>query len=222
VPRVINEDVPCAICKTAKPRRFCPGVNDSICPGCCGTGREQTIDCPLTCEFLAEAHRHEKKPSTDPEAVPNKDIALDDDFLRANEFLIVLAGSAMFEALRPHPHALDADAVDGLNALVNTWRARTSGLIVETRPVNPIAADVFDSVQARVEDIGKSIAEAEAGKKLPDSVVVGVLVFLQRVAFGLNNGRAKCKAFLVFLSQFYVDLKRDEAEAAAEEPRVIL
>jgi hypothetical protein len=43
------------------------------------------------------------------------------------------------------------------------------------------------------------------------------------VAFGLNNGRSRCKAFLVFLSQFYVDMQPGEEEAmAADAPGIIL
>lgn len=218
--------MPCAICKTAKAKRFCPGVREEICPACCGAGREQTIDCPLSCEYLAEAHRHEKKAPSDPEEMPGKDMPLDDDFLHANEFLIVLVGSALYEAALGHPNAIDADAADALKSLAETWRALKSGLYYETKPVNPIAADLFDGAQARIEDIRKRIRDADASKPLPDAVVLGVLVFLQRVAFGLNNGRAKCRAFLVFLSQFHVSMPREEeamAGAAPEdEPRVIL
>ena len=214
--------MPCAICKTAKAKRFCPGLNEEICTACCGAGREETIDCPLTCEYLAEAHRHEKKPASNPDAMPGKDIPLDDDFLRANEFLIVLLGSSMSEAVRLHAGATDADAVAALDALATTWRTLVAGIYYETKPVNPVALDIFDAVRARVEDMRRRIKEAEATQALPDSVILGVLTFLQRVAFGLNNGRSKCKAFLVFLSQFYVDMK--EAEEAEEEdaPRVIL
>jgi hypothetical protein len=130
----------------------------------------------------------------------------------------------MSEAVQVHTNALDSDAVDALEALVKTWKALDSGLIYESAPVNPIALSMFDAVKARVDDLRERIQKADATQNLPDQAVLGVLVFLQRVAFGLNNGRSKCKAFLVFLSQFYVDMKKEEEEAAAveEEPRVIL
>jgi hypothetical protein len=218
--------VPCAICKTAKAKRFCPGLNEEICTACCGAGREETIDCPLTCEYLAEAHRHEKKPPTDPEAMPGKDVPLDDDFLRANEFLIVILGSALYEAVRPYPSATDADAAEALDSLARTWRTLVAGIYYETKPVNPVAMDMFDAVKARVENLRTRMKEAGTTQSLPDAVVLGVLVFLQRVAFGLNNGRSRCKAFLVFLSQFYVDTSKDEEETADlaldDSPRVVL
>ena len=218
-PRAINEDVPCAICKTAKAKRFCPGIREDICTACCGVGRERTIDCPLTCEYLAEAHRHEKQLPADPDAMPGKDIPIDEDFLHTNQYLIVLLTSAMFGGAKSHANALDSDAVTALESLVTTYRTLNSGLFYEAKPVNPIAADMFDAVNVCVEDIRRR--EAESGPQLPDSVVLNVLVFLQRMAFGLNNGRPKCKAFLVFLSQFYTDLRQAEEEVA-EEPKVIL
>jgi len=60
----------CAICQTRRPRRFCPGVRGEICSLCCGAEREVTVDCPLDCEFLREARRHEKAP--EPNAIPLK------------------------------------------------------------------------------------------------------------------------------------------------------
>ena len=155
--------------------------------------------------------------------MPGKDVSLDDDFLRANEFLIVLLGSSMSEAIRNYSSATDADAVDALDKLTTTWQTQVAGVYYETRPVNPVALEIFDAVKARVEDMRARIKDAEVTQGLPDNVVLGVLVFLQRVAFGLNNGRSKCKAFLVFLSQFYVDMKKaEEEEAEAEEPKIIL
>jgi hypothetical protein len=214
--------VQCAICKTAKARRFCPGVREEICSACCGRGREETIDCPLTCEYLAEAHKHEKKPPSDPEAMPGKDVPIDDEFLHTNEFLIVLLGSAISEAARPHTSAIDTDAVAALESLGTTWRSQVAGIYYETKPVNPIAADIFEGFQARVTEIRERMKKADTDQSLPDQTVLGVLVFLQRVAFGLNNGRSKCKAFLVFLLQFYVDMKKEEEEDAPAEPLVIL
>ncbi len=157
--------------------------------------------------------------------MPGQDVPLDDDFLRANEFLIVLLGSAMSEAVRPHAGATDADAVDALDCLAKTWRTQISGLYYETKPVNPIALEMFDAIKARVEDIRTRMQAAESTQTLPDNIVLGVIVFLQRVAFGMNNSRKLCKAFLVFLAQFYVNMKEEEEEAIeaiADEPRVIL
>ena len=158
--------------------------------------------------------------------MPGQDVPLDDDFLRTHEFLIVLLGSALFEAVRSDVKATDADVADALDALTKTWRTLKSGIYYETKPVNPVAIEMFDSVKNRVEDLRERAKAADSPAPLADNVILGVLVFLQRVAFGLNNGRAKCKAFLEFLSQFYVDMKKEEEEEenslSVDEPRVIL
>jgi hypothetical protein len=217
-----TKDVPCAICKTAKARRFCPGVHEEICTACCGAGREETVDCPVSCEYLIEAHRHEKRPPADPEKMPGQDVPIDDEFLHNNEFLIVLLGSAIFEPVKEDVKAIDADAVDALDALTKTWRTLNAGIYYETKPVNPVALEIYDAVKNRVDDLRKRIKEADS-TALPDNVVLGVLTFFQRVAFGLNNGRARCKTFLEFLSQSYMDMADEEETAGAvEEPRVIL
>ena len=48
----------CAICEVRKEKRFCPAVHDRICPRCCGTEREVTLDCPSECVFLQQARAH--------------------------------------------------------------------------------------------------------------------------------------------------------------------
>ena len=116
--------------------------------------------------------------------------------------------------------------MEALDSLARTWRTLVAGIYYETKPVNPVAMDMFDAVTARVENLRSRMKEAGTAQSLPDTVVLGVLVFLQRIAFGLNNGRSKCKAFLVFLSQFYVDTKKDDEESADlisdDAPRVVL
>ena len=79
----------CAICHTRRPKRFCPGVRGDICTICCGTEREVTVDCPLDCVYLHEAHQHEKIEPTDPRKFPNQDIRVTEEFLRDHEPLLV-------------------------------------------------------------------------------------------------------------------------------------
>src|SRR5947199_9041250 len=54
----------CALCQLRKEKRFCPAVHDRICPLCCGTEREVTLDCPSECPYLQQARQHarERKP----------------------------------------------------------------------------------------------------------------------------------------------------------------
>src|SRR5512135_3645036 len=54
-----NETVSCAICHERREKRFCPAVHDRICPICCGTEREVTLDCPSQCPYLQQARKNE-------------------------------------------------------------------------------------------------------------------------------------------------------------------
>jgi len=216
--------VNCAICGIRKPKRHCPGVRADICSICCGTGREETIDCPLDCEYLREAHRHEAGPEIDPATIPNQDVKVDEAFLSRHEWLLMLLGSAVVDGAVKVTSATDFDAREALEALVKTYRTLESGLIYETRSTNPFAAAIQESVQARVEDIRRRAAEAGGQVGLSDGTVLGMLVFLQRLEYAHNNGRKRSKAFLEFLNQFRVPSLPLGSESLVEptEPRVIL
>ena len=56
----MSEPIVCKICGRRRARRYCPAVHGEICTICCGTEREVSLLCPLDCEYLQEAHRHEK------------------------------------------------------------------------------------------------------------------------------------------------------------------
>src|SRR5438105_13838964 len=48
----------CPLCRTRKPRRACPALNQTICAVCCGTKRLTEIQCPDDCVYLASAREH--------------------------------------------------------------------------------------------------------------------------------------------------------------------
>lgn len=191
----------CAICGIRKPRRFCPGVAGETCTICCGTERENTITCPLTCPFLLEAHRHEKVAQIDPTTLPNQDVRVTEEFVSENEMLLAFAGSALFEAALQQS-ATDYDVREALAALVQTYRTAESGLIYESRPANAFAAEIAEHVQRRLTTVREKEVEARGVSTIRDAAILGVLVFLQRMEYMQNNGRAKSKAYLDFLGRF--------------------
>lgn len=215
----------CAICNLRKPKRFCPGVRGEICSVCCGTEREQSVDCPLDCTYLHEAHLHEKLPDIPPGTVPNTDIAVTEEFLRSNEVLMAFLSTAIFEGALQAPGITDFDVREGLEALVKTYRSMSAGLYYESLPVNTFAAAIVTSVQTRLADLKKRETEATgSASTIRDAAVLGVLAFLQRLEYGHNNGRRRSRAFLDFIGRFYVPIpEAGEAESMEpDEPRIIL
>lgn len=220
-----TEDVNCVICNIRKPRRHCPGVNGEICSICCGTEREQTIDCPLECPWLRAAHEHERPPDLDPASIPNQDITVTEEFLRSNEVVMAFIAMALFEGAMKQQGATDWDMRDALEALVKTYRTAESGLIYETVPDNKFAAAIAANVREKLADLVKRETEARGASSLRDADVLGVLVFIQRLEISRNNGRKRSRSFLDFLGGFYSPASAGGEQSEIMEPdapRVIL
>src|SRR6185295_2885304 len=120
----------CAICETRRPRRFCPGVRGDICAICCGTEREVTVTCPLDCEYLREARKHDRPPLLD-----------------EHQSLLGFPSAALLRAAMQTPGVADYDVRDALAALARTYRTLQSGVYYETRPDNPLAASIHSALQ---------------------------------------------------------------------------
>lgn len=194
----------CKLCEKRRAKRHCPGVAGDICPQCCGTAREETVDCPPDCTFLQEARRRQEPNALKAEDVPNADIQVDEKFLRQHEEVFIGLARALFEAMTTG-NAVDADAREALEALIKTYRTAQSGLIYETRPPNAYAAALQNKVKAAVEALDQQLREARGMSVVKDSDVLTVLVFLQRMELQYSNGRRRGRAFLDFLGGLFVE-----------------
>jgi hypothetical protein len=137
----------------------------------------------------------------DESQVPNKDIKLSESFLAETEALVLALVVALKRAIDT-ADAVDFDTREALEAQIRTCRTLESGLIYETKPANPYAAAVQQSMQNAVEELRKALAEQQGLHTLRDASVLGVLVFLQRLEMQYNNGRRRGKAFRDFLAGY--------------------
>jgi hypothetical protein len=202
----------CAICQIRRPRRFCPGVRGDICTLCCGTEREVTVDCPLDCEYLRQAHRHEKAQPLSAEALPNQDLMLSRDTLDENEEFLTFVAQALARAALSNPAVVDLDIREALDATIRTHRTLQSGLVYASVPANPLAARLCSALDAAIDEFRRAEAERLGIHKTRESTALGVLAFLQHFEISYNNGRRRGRAFLDALLDFYSVLE----EAAAE------
>lgn len=189
---------PCKLCEKKRAKRYCPGLGGEICPSCCGAERENTIDCPLDCEFLREARLHEKPAPPALESLPNADIPLNDKFLRDHEPIILFLCLNLRKAMESGK-AVDSDAREALDALIRTYRTLESGLIYESRPQNPFAADLQEALKKAIDELRKMVTQEAGMQTLRDSEILGCLVLLQRLELEYSNGRRRGRAFLDFL-----------------------
>jgi hypothetical protein len=200
----------CAICETRRPRRYCPGVRGDICSWCCGNEREVTVDCPFDCEYLHEARKHEKRPEIDVAAIPNRDIQPGKNFLRDHNEVFAYVCTHIVSTAEETPGLIDFDLRDALESLIRTYRTLQSGVYYESRPVNPLAARIYDAVQEALSEFRKAEVEQLGMTRTRDSDILGVLVIIQRFELDQNNGRRRGRAFLHGLHSLYSPLPEPE------------
>jgi hypothetical protein len=201
----------CAICKTRRPRRFCPGVRGDICAICCGTEREVTVDCPLDCEYLAEAHRRERPPELEGVEVPHRDVQITERLLAENEPLLIAISTALLQTALSTPGVVDFDARDALDSLARTYKTLQSGVYYESRPANPLAATIYSAMQKAAADFRAEEHRRVGMTRTLDSHVLAILVFLQRFEMERNNGRRRGRAFIDSLRQVYPESRPAES-----------
>lgn len=204
-------------------------MHGEICSICCAREREESIDCPLSCTYLQDAHEHERPPDLDPATLPNQDIQVAEEFLRERELLLAFVAVTVLEGALQSAGSTDWDIREALESLIATWRTLQSGLHYENLPVNPYAASIATYVRKKIEDVKNKEFEETGQRSLSDSDILVVLVFLQRLEYSNNNGRKLSRAFLDFLRGFYdpaIIGDADEDDSAdlqePDEPLVIL
>lgn len=189
------QPVLCKVCGKRRARRACPAVMGDICTLCCGTEREVSLSCPLECEWLQEAHQHEKPIPPAENQISNSDIAVNEDFLADHEELLLFCIHSLIEAALRTPGAVDTDVMAALEAMIQTHRTLLSGLVYETRAANSIAAGVQRSFSAALESYDKVQAERGEFSSRPGDVLT-ILVFLHHFGLQNQNGRPRGRMFL--------------------------
>ena len=161
------------------------------------------MSCPLDCEYLREARKHDRTPFIDPRQIPNRDIQVADELLSENENLLAFLSLVLTRAASETPRVVDFDMREALDALIRTYRTLESGVYYESRPNNPLAAHICDTVQAGIAEFRREETETLGMTRTRDGDVLGLLIFLQRFELDQNNGRRKGRAFLDALRAIY-------------------
>jgi len=193
----------CAICEVRRPRRICPGVRGEICSICCGTEREVTVACPLDCEYLRDARKHDRPVPFDPATAGDPDIRLTEELLDRNEVLLAFLVERLIGVAVATSGVVDSDVREALQALIRTFRTLASGLYYQTVPPNPLAASLFRALERACEEFRKQETASLGMTRTHDSDVLAMLVFLERMELDRNNGRRLGRAVIDSLRQSY-------------------
>jgi len=207
--------VSCPICEKRKAARFCPAKGEKICAVCCGTEREVSIDCPVDCAYLMAAHRYEDEhrrslPGDTPlldEKIPQSVVHIHQQLMSAIAFSI-----AKFCAVQAS--ATDPDVLLAIQALAETHRTLSTGIIYEKAPEAPLPRELYAALAAFLGEIKRQQAEKANSAAIKDMDVFYLLVFLYRMGLLKTNGRPRSRRFIEFLrGQFpnTTELKREES-----------
>jgi hypothetical protein len=204
----------CPICEKRKPGRFCPAKAEKICPVCCGTEREVSIDCPSDCAYLVSAHRYEEQhPRSLPANMPLQDVRITSDILRTHQQLLSTMAFSIAKFCAGKPAATDPDVLASVQALAETCKTLASGIVYEQPPAHPLQRELYDSLSTFLTETRQKAAPDSFGS-FKDSEAFHLLVFLLRMGLLRTNGRPRSRRFIEFLrGQFPSDqeLKREES-----------
>jgi hypothetical protein len=209
----------CPICEKRKAERFCPAKGEKICAVCCGTGREVTMDCPSDCSYLLAAHRYEDGHQRSlPPDTPLLDEKIPQDIVYTHQQLMAALAFSIAKFCAAQPVTVDADVLAAIQALAQTYKTLSSGIIYEKPPDAPLPRELYASLTAFLAEIKKQQAERASSAGFKDSDLFFLLVFLYRMGLLRTNGRPRSRRFIEFLrSQF-----PQEPELKREESRIIV
>ena len=211
--------MPCQICEKRKPRRHCPAVRGGICPVCCGEEREQTLDCPLDCEYLREARSFEKPRGTESPEAPFAEVKLTDSLMERNDTLVEFAAALLMECALSTPAIIDADVRECLEALARTYKSLESGILYESVPNNILAAGLYHRIHGGIRQLRETVARQSGVTTIRDADVLAVFVFLARMAADHDNGRRRGRAFIDFLRSYFAESAGRRAGQEAGGPQ---
>jgi hypothetical protein len=211
--------VSCPICEKRKAARFCPAKGEKICAVCCGIEREVTIDCPSDCSYLVAAHRYENDHQRHiPRDTPLLDEKIPQDIVYTHQQLMTALAFAVAKFCSVQPAAADTDVLTAIQALAETYKTLSSGIIYEKPPVAPLPRELYAALIALLAEVKKQQAGRAASASFKDSDVFYLLVFLYRMGLLRTNGRPRSRRFIEFLrGQFPAapELKREESRIIA-------
>jgi len=207
--------VSCPICEKRKAARFCPAKGEKICAVCCGTEREVMIDCPSDCSYLVAAHRYEDEHQRSlPADAPLLDEKIPQDIVHAHQQLMAALAFSIAKFCAVQPAAVDTDVLAAIQALAQTYKTLSSGIIYEKPPDALVQRELYAALIAFISEVKKQQAERGNSPALKDLELFYLWVFLYRMGLLRTNGRPRSRRFIEFLrSQFpqSPELKREES-----------
>jgi hypothetical protein len=180
-----------------------------------------SIDCPADCSYLVSAHRYEDQHERSlPEDTPLLDAKVPQDVIYGHQDVLSGLVFAAAKYTSAHPDATDADVLDALRALAETYRTLGSGIYYEKPPDGVLRREIYATLAAFLNESKQPGGERPGaspfaqGAPIKDREIFFLLVFLYRMGLLRTNGRPRARRYTEFLrGQFpgASELKREES-----------
>ncbi len=107
------------------------------------------MDCPSDCSYLITAHRYEDQHQRAlPEDTPLLDAKVSQDAIYAHQNLLSGIAFTVAKFSAAHPATTDLDVLAAVQALAETTKTLSSGIIYEKPPEAPLPRDLYASLAA--------------------------------------------------------------------------
>src|SRR5437762_9619981 len=140
----------CPLCRSRKEKRFCPALNQTICPVCCGTKRLTVIQCPDDCVYLTSAREH---PAAVVKRQQEHDVAIllpTIQGLTERQYQLFFLFQSLMSRHAPEgfTRLLDNDVAEAAGAVASTLETAARGVIYDHAAQSPPAQRLATETKA--------------------------------------------------------------------------
>lgn len=202
----------CPLCRSRKERRFCPAVQQTICPVCCGTKRLTEIQCPDDCTYLNSAREH---PAATVKRQQEHDVAMLLPTLRGlseRQHQLFFLFQSLIARHTPEGFArlVDDDVAEAAAAVASTLETAARGVIYD-HPAQSLPA------QRLATEMKAMLAEmAQQGAKVYDREAAMVLRAIEKGARETRQLEPGDTSYLTLMARL---LQRNRAATPAPAPQ---
>jgi len=161
------------------------------------------------------AHRYEDEHQRLlPADTPLLDEKIPQDIVYTHQQLMSALAFSIAKFCAVQPTAVDTDVLEAIQALAQTYKTLSSGIIYENPPAAPLPLELYAALMTFLAEVKKQQAERAGSNVFKDMDLFYLWVFLYRMGLLRTNGRPRSRRFIEFLrSQFpqSPELKREES-----------
>ena len=208
----------CPLCRSRKEKRFCPALNQTICPVCCGTKRLTEIQCPDTCTYLTSAREH---PAAVVKRQQEHDVAILMPTLHGlteRQYQLFFLFQSLIARHTPEGFArlVDDDVADAAAAMASTLETAARGVIYEHATQSLPA-------QRLVNEMKTMLAEMrQQGATVYDREAAIVLRAIEKGARDTRTIEPGDTAYLTLMARLLQRNRGQAQPAPSERPSLII